>query len=134
MGQSLQSNGGLLWRYFLILTILVTAGFILSFVIAKMHPYRCVRPTTVPDFLKEEIENLEWLEEPRRLYVQVDTPLLPLAEKDVVVRSAFVNFFPRKEKFKNSTTILLEVKKSLLEENAIQSCGVEDFVTSQFEV
>lgn len=113
--------------------VLVTACVVASFVLT--NPSHCVRSTQLPSSIKEEILDLDVLERPREVYVRVDTPLLPLAEKDIIVRSAFVSFYGEgNPKFKNCTIILIEVKKSLLEENAIQSCGVEGSVTTQFEI
>lgn len=124
----------------------------LSFIISQVYPSHCVRlahepiesgppepggPLEPPSPVKiiRDI-NTEELEVPPQLFVKVDTPLLPLAEKDIIVRSAYVNFHEgaHDSEYQNSTIILLEIKKSLLSEKALEKCGVGEYVSSKFEV
>ena len=102
-----------------------------SFLYAKLYPSHCTRPSHVP--LHVQQQTLELLQAPRQLYLHVDTPLLPLADKDLVVRSAYVNPLHDK-RHKNSTVILIEVRRSLVEQEAFEGCGVGPFASTEFEV
>lgn len=106
----------------------------ISFIASRVYPSHCVRPSKVPVDIQEM--SIEELEEPRQLFVQVDTPLVPLAEKDIIVRSAYLNTRrgAQHSEYQNSTIILLEVKKSILDEKALEKCGVGGHVSAKFEV
>ena len=137
MSQALQSSLRTWWRtalLFLLTFIVVNA--LISFILSKVYPSHCVRTSHVPLHIQDE--SLEMLDDPRQLYLYVDTPLLPLAEKDIVVRSSYVQVRRSGRGLsaghKNSTIILLEVKKSIVEEKAFESCGVGSHVSTKFEV
>ena len=135
MSQSLQSYVRVWWRTALLFVLLVVfVNTAISFLLSKFYPSHCVRTSG----LHIQRENLDVLEDPRQLYLYVDTPLLPLAEKDVIVRSAYVvDSHPSASehtKYKNFTVILLEVKRHLLDEHAFESCGVGRHTSTKFEV
>ena len=111
--------------------LVVFVNTVISFLLTKFYPSHCVRTFG----LHIEGENLDVLEDPRQLYLHVDTPLLPLAEKDVIVRSAYVvDSHPSERAYKNFTVILLEVKRRLLDERVFESCGVGRHASTKFEV
>ena len=135
MLQSLQSYVHVWWRtglFFVLLVVFVNTT--ISFLLSKWYPSHCVR--TSLHILRE---NLDVLEDPRQLHLHVGTPLLPLAEKDVIVRSAYVvDSLPSASEHTSSenftVVILLEVKKRLLDERAFESCGVGRYASTKFEV
>jgi hypothetical protein len=125
------------WRTVLVFVLLVLfVNIVISFLLAKFYPSHCVRTSLHIQSPHVQRESLYILEDPRQLYLHVDTPLLPLAEKDVVVRSAYVvnSRLGADAGYKNSTVILLEVKKRLLDENAFEGCGVGRYASTTFEV
>jgi hypothetical protein len=118
------------WRVLTIIVLVIAVNAFISFLHARLHPSHCTRSTAVPFRLQQA--NLELLTEPKALYLSVDTPLLPLSDKDLVLRSAYVN--PRPHAHANSTIILIEIRKSLIEQGAIERCGVGPYSSTQFEV
>lgn len=129
-----QSSVRAWWRTALLFVLLVVfVNVVISFILSKVYPSHCVRSSQVPSHIQQE--SVEILEDPRQLYLHVDTPLLPLAEKDIVVRSAYLNVHHHQSlEYENSTIILLEIRKSLLDEGAFESCGVGGYASSKFEV
>lgn len=129
-----------------LLVLVLNVG--ISFIFSHVYPSHCVRPSHVPKGDPPSVEeqsvspvdireiSIEELEVPPELFVKVETSLLPLAEKDVIVRSAYVNVHPGKHdsEYQNSLIILLEIKKSLLNEKALEKCGVGEYVSAKFEV
>lgn len=134
MGQPLHPSPRVWWRWALVIILVVIFGNILvSFFLSKMYPSHCVQPSHVPAFVRSK--SVDVLDEPRHLYLLADTPLLPLADKDIVVRSAYVNFHGTPgSQHRNSTIMLLEIKKTLLAQKAIESCRVGEHVTTHFDV
>ena len=121
------------WRVLTIIVLVIAVNAFISFLHARLHPSHCTRSTAVP--FRLQLANLELLTEPKALYLSVDTPLLPLSDKDLVLRSAYVN--PRLETshgHANSTIILIEIRRSLIEQGAIERCGVGPYSSTQFEV
>ena len=132
--QLLQSFVRVWWRTVLVFVLLVLfVNIVISFLLAKFYPSHCVRTSLHIQSPHVQRESLYILEDPRQLYLHVDTPLLPLAEKDVIVRSAYVRL-SADAGYKNSTVILLEVKKRLVDENAFEGCGVGRYASTTFEV
>ena len=119
------------WRALSFLLLVIAANAVVSFLHAKLYPSHCTRASHVPLHIQQQ--SLELLESPRQLYLHVDTPLLPLADKDIVVRSAYLN--PGGDsKHDNSTIILIEVRKTLVEQGAFEGCGVGPHGSTKFEV
>lgn len=134
MSQQLHPSPRVWWRWALaIILALVFLNILVSLVLSKLYPSHCVRPSHVPAFVRSK--SVDILDVPRHLYLLVDTPLLPLADKDIVVRSAYVNFHGTPgSRHRNSTIMLLEIKKILLAQKAIESCRVGEHITTHFEV
>lgn len=121
------------WRVLPLLLLVIAINAAISLIRGKLHPSHCPRATSVP--LRLQQDNQELLAEPKALYLGVDTSLLPLSDKDLVVRSAYVN--PRLEPSRrraNSTIILIEVRRSLVEKKAFERCGVGPYASTEFEV
>lgn len=124
------------WRPALLFILVVLCiNVVISFIHTKLYPSHCVRSSHVPLHIQQE--SIEVLDDPRQLYLTVDTPLLPLADKDLVVRSAYVNhptYLSNGPPYRNFTVILLEIRKRLLDEEALEKCGVGPHMSLKFEV
>ena len=132
MAQSVLSSSRSFWRWALLcLLSVIIVNLVVGYVLARLRPSYCVKPSHVPSYVEKDSVRL--LTAPRQLYLAIDTPLLPLADKDIVVRSAYINTHPSNSRYKNSTVILIEVKKFLLKEKAIQSCRIGDHISKTFE-
>ena len=106
--------------------VVFSVNVLISFIHSKIYP-------SSRYYIQQE--SIDILGDPRQLYLHVDTPLLPLADKDIVVRSAYVNHHKQNlGHHKNSTIILIEVRKSLLVEGVFKSCGVGRHSSSKLKV
>lgn len=135
MSQS-QSFVRVWWRTAIVFVVVVfSVNVLISFIHSKLYPSSryCVRTSHVPLYIQQE--SIDILGDPRQLYLHVDTPLLPLTDKDIVVRSAYANHHKQNlGHHKNSTIILIEVRKSLLVEGVFKSCGVGRHSSSKLKV
>ena len=124
------------WRpALLFILVVVSINVVISFIHNKLYPSHCFRASHVPLHIQQE--SIQLLGDPRQLYLGVDTPLLPLADKDLIVRSAYVNHpspLRNGPLYVNYTAILLEVRKPLLDEKTLESCGVGGHISFKFEV
>ena len=117
------------WRTVLLFVLLVLCvNALISFIHSKLYPFHCVRSTHLPLYIQRE--SIEALDDPRQLYLHVDTPPLPLVDKDIIVRAAY----PKKAQYGNYTVILLEARKTILDQRVFEKCGVGEYESSQFRV